>query len=141
MPTPETGQIAQTSPDTRARCQVEPGTLQGPRRRRLSKAVPKLPQPRRTSKRSTPPNMPNHPRCDDVSRESERIPTQTKQIARTSQAKPCPNQAKSWPNQTNCDDVSGETEPKPGQTRQIVRTSQAKPGPNQAKPGAKPGKL
>ena len=43
MPTPASGQIAKNSPDTHAKCQVQPGTVQGPRRRRLSKTAPKLP--------------------------------------------------------------------------------------------------
>ena len=86
-------------------------------------------------KRNRAQTKPNQAHSEDVSSEAVPKPSRIWQTVRTSEAKPCPNQAKPRPSQANCKDVSGETGPKPGQTKQITRTSQAKPGPNQPKPG------
>ena len=73
--------------------------------------------------------MPNQASSEDVSGEAGPKPGPTRQIVRTSQAKPGPNQGKPGRNQANCEDLPGETGPKPGETRgetrQIVRMSQA----------------
>ena len=114
MPTPASGQIAKNSPDTHAKCQVQPGTVQGPRRRRLSKTAPKLPP---TQEDVQAKHAPELAMAIHGVRTYQAKVTKHQHKPRKLRGRFKRNRAQTEPNLANCEDVSSETVPKPSQTR------------------------